>query len=429
MTVFQSGVGPGRIRFLLSAILTGLLLTGSLWAGDWPQFMGPRGNGTSEEAGLARNWPAEGPKVLWTVAVGPGYGGASIYKGEVYLLDRQERQKDVLRVLDLATGKDAWSFAYDAPGDIDHQGSRSTPAVTSKFVYTIGPFGDFYCVDRATHKEVWKKNLLKDYKAKAPRWAVAQSPMLYKQMVLTAPQAGETGIVAFDQATGKERWRSGGIGPMAYASPLLVNIQGTEQFVIVNALGAAGVRAADGKVLWKYAHGCKIPIPNVTDLGGGKLFVTGAYLAGSAVIQVSGQGDDWSVKELGRRDQIGGHCHPALLVKEHLYLLCNINERSDGMVCFDSECKLVWQTKNSPNLDKGGSILTGDGLIYQMDGRTGELHIIEPSPAEFKSLAKAKVLDGREIWGPLALANGKLVLRDQKQMKCLDLAAKSLANQ
>ena len=385
------------------------ILTCPAGAGDWPQFLGPKGDATSPEKGLIRAWPAGGPKVVWNVPVGAGYGGAAIREGSVYILDRVERQKDVLRVLDLATGKETWSYSYDAPGEISHEGSRSTPAVTSQHVFTIGPFGQLHCLDRSTHQVVWKKNLVTDYGAKAPRWAVAQSPIVYQDLLIVAPQADQAGIVALEQASGKERWRSGPIGPMAYGSGVAPSpSKGVEQFVIVNSLGAAAVSAADGKVLWKYAHACKIPIPNVTALGGGKLFVTGAYMAGSAIIQVSRQNDLWSAKELSRHPQIGGHCHPALFYQEHLYLLANVNERTDGLVCFDTECKVVWQTKNSPSFDKGGSILTADGLIYLLDGRTGELHIVAPSPAGFKSLDKSKVLDGREIWGPLALADGRL---------------------
>jgi outer membrane protein assembly factor BamB len=324
--------------------------------------------------------------------------------------------------LELASGKEVWTFEYDAPGDIDHDGSRSTPAVSEKYVFTVGPFGDFYCLELATHLVVWKKNVVRDYGTKLPRWAVAQSPVLYRDLVLVAPQADQTGLVAFEQATGKERWHSASIGPMAYGSPMLIRLEGVEQFVIVNPLGVTSVSAEDGKVLWKYAHECKIPIPNVTVLGSGKLFVTGAYMAGSAVIQAYRDGQSWTVKELGRETHIGGHCHPALAFQGHAYLLCNVNERSDGMVCFDSQCHVLWQTKNDPNLDKGGSIITGDGLIYVMDGRTGELHIVEPSPNGFKSLAKTRLLEGKEIWGPLALADGKLVIRDQKQMRCVDIS-------
>jgi outer membrane protein assembly factor BamB len=422
---FRSGLSLRRWfrRTTRVALLVGVVATGfhASQAADWPQFMGPTGDGISPESGLLRAWPTGGPKVLWTVPLGPGYGGAAIRDGKVYVLDRAQQLKDVLRCFDLATGKEDWTSAYDAPGRVDHDGSRSTPAVSEKYVFTIGVFGHLQCVDRATHDVVWKKDLVNEYGAKRPNWGMALSPVLYQDMVVIAPQARQVGLVALDQATGKERWRSAEIGPMAYGSPLLLTLSGVEQFVIVNNPGVTAVDAAQGKVLWKYAHECKIPAPNVTALGGDKLFVTGAYRAGSAVIQVARQGSNWTAKELARNDQIGGHCHPALYFQEHLYILCNVNERNDGMVCFDSNCQVVWQTKNNPNLDKGGSILTGDGLIYVMNGRDGELHIVEPSPAGFKSLSSAKLLGGREIWGPLSLADGKLLIRDQTQMKCVDL--------
>jgi outer membrane protein assembly factor BamB len=146
-------------------------------------------------------------------------------------------------------------------------------------------------------------------------------------------------------------------------------------------------------------------------------------MAGSAIFQVTRQDGKWAAQEVARIDKIGGHCHPGLVYQGHIYVLCNVNERSDGMVCFDSDGKLVWQTKSNPNFDKGGSLLTADGIMYAMDGRTGELHIVQPSPAGFKSLGQAKLLEGREIWAPLALADGKLLIRDQSQMKCLDIKA------
>jgi outer membrane protein assembly factor BamB len=416
-------LAPGRAGWLWT-ILLAVVGSATLAAGaDWPQFMGPNGDGTSPEKGLLHAWPADGPKVLWTVTMGPGYGGAAIRDGKVYVLDRVDKKKDVLRCLDLLSGKEEWTFSYDAPGEVNHDGSRSTPAVTEKYVFTVGPFGQFHCLDRATHQVVWKKNLLTDYGTKPPRWGVGQSPLLYQEMVVIAPQADQVGILALDQTTGIEKWRSEGIGPIGYCSPMKITLGQVDQIVIVTPLGVVGVRATDGRVLWKYAHACKIPIPSVSALGGDRLFVTGAYLAGSAIIQVSQDGGKWTVKELASINQMGGHCHPALLFQDHLYLLCNINERSDGMVCFDLAGKVAWQTRKDPNLDKGGSILTADGLIYLMDGRTGELYIVEPSPEGFKSLGKAKLLGGKEIWGPLAMSEGKLVIRDQSQMKCVDLQA------
>jgi len=159
----------------------------------------------------------------------------------------------------------------------------------------------------------------------------------------------------------------------------------------------------------------------MTALGEGRFFVTGGYNAGSAIIRVTKGSGGFEVTELARIEKVGSHIHPALFHDGYLYALCNTNERKDGLVCFDLRCRIVWQTGRSPNLSKGGSILTADGLIYQMDGATGELHIVEPSPEGFKSLDKVKLLGGREIWGPLALSDGYLVIRDQSQMKCVDI--------
>ncbi len=417
-TLFGAGQ---NLPWLLAAAFSTCI--GAAYGSDWPQFMGPNGDGTSPETGLLRAWPAAGPKVLWTVPLGAGYGGAAVRDGKVFVLDRQEQKQDVLRCLELATGKELWNLGYEAPGRIDHDGSRSTPAVTSDRVYAIGPFGNLRCVDIATHKLLWQKNIVTDFGASAPRWAVAQSPLLYKDMVIAAPQGGSVGLVAFDQATGQEKWRSEAVGTMAYGSPMLLQVDGIDQVAIVNGKGAAAVGAQDGKLLWQFAHPCKIAIPNITALGRGKFFITGAYTAGSAIFQVTRQDGKWAAQEVARIDKIGGHCHPGLAYQGHIYVLCNVNERSDGMVCFDSDGKLVWQTKSNPNFDKGGSVLTADGTMYAMDGRTGELHIVQPSPAGFKSLGQAKLLEGREIWAPLALADAKLLIRDQTQMKCLDIKA------
>src|SRR5512146_3201785 len=142
--------------------LIALFLTASVacaLAADWPGYLGPRRDGTSPEKGLLRTWPKEGPKVLWTAPVGIGYGGPAVSGGKVYLLDRDDKVGDNLRCLDLSTGKELWNFAYDAPGRVDHPGSRSTPTVDGENVYTCGLQGDLYCINTNTHKPVWNKNI------------------------------------------------------------------------------------------------------------------------------------------------------------------------------------------------------------------------------------------------------------------------------
>lgn len=410
-------------RSVFIALMVVCLATAALGS-DWPQFLGPNRNGVSPEKGLMRKWPAGGPKVLWTIDVGPGYGGAAIRDGKVYILDRIGDEQDVLRVLDVATGKEEWRFAYDASGRASHHGSRSTPTVGDKYVFTVGLFGHFHCIDKATHKPVWTKHLLKDYGGKRPQWAVAQSPLLYKEVVIAAPQSGSVGVIAYEKATGKERWRSEPFGSMYYHSPFVTTVGGVEQIIMQSTRNVVGLDPANGKVLWTY--GFRVPvagIPAPTPLGQDRFFLTGGYEAGSEIIEVARQGGGLAAKRLHRFEEIGSHIQQPILYEGHVYVVCNTNRRANGMVCFGLDGQVKWKTGRHPYLCKGNTLMTGDGVFYQLDGREGDLHIVEPSPDGFKSVGKVKLLGGKEIWGPMSLSDGRLVIRDQRQMKCLDIRA------
>ena len=136
------------------------------------------------------------------------------------------------------------------------------------------------------------------------------------------------------------------------------------------------------------------------------------------MIKIEKNGDAYSVKDVYKTDDFGTHCHPPVLHGGHLYAHCTTNTRRDGMVCMDIDGNVKWKTGRSPVFDKGGFILA-DGLILSVDGREGILYLIEPDPAGYKELAKAKLLDTNECLGPLALVDGKLLIRDQKQMRCV----------
>jgi hypothetical protein len=161
------------------AIMVALSVT-SAFAADWPWLYGPRRDHTSDQKGLLRTWPQEGPKVLWTVPMGAGFGGPAVSGGNVYLLDRDEKVEDTLRVLDLASGKELWTFAYDAAGSFMFSGSRTTPTVDGEHVYTVGPMGDLYAISTKTRKPGWHKNIWKDFNggAELPRWAIVQNPSM-----------------------------------------------------------------------------------------------------------------------------------------------------------------------------------------------------------------------------------------------------------
>jgi len=430
----------GAILMKARAELVALLVTLSVayaFAADWPGYLGPRRDGTSAETGLLRTWPKEGPVVLWTVPVGMGYGGPVVSGGKVYLLDRDDAVGDKLRCLDFATGKELWSFAYDGPGRFDHPGSRTTPTVDGTHVYTFGPLGDLYCINTTTQKPVWNKNVWRDFGGgQLPRWALTQNPLIYRNLVIVASQTSQTSVVAYDKLTGELKWKSPVLsGSAGYVSPSLVKVGGDDHLVMIMAArgfgrsaGGGGVTGLDpltGAVLWTYGNWqCGIPVPHAVDAGEGRVLITGGYSAGAAMIKVQKAADGtYNVAELFKNVDFGAHTQPPILYKDHFYAQYTINERSDGLVCMTMGGQVKWKTGDEPPFSKGGAVLA-DGLLLAVDG-SKTLYLIEPDPSGFKPLASAVLLEPGENWAPIALADGKLLIRDQKQMKCLVVAQQS----
>ncbi len=409
-------------KFVVKTLLFVMILSHMIFANDWPQYLGPNRNAISAETGIKRSWPAEGPEVLWIVPLDHGFGGPAVSKGKVYILDRIGNEKDILRCLDLTTGKEEWFFSYEAPGQVGHPGSRSVPTIEGDFVYTCGLFGHVYCININTHKAVWTKNIWTDFGGGGvPTWGISQNPLIYGNFVILASQTQKAGVVAYNKLTGSVEWASSALpGKPGYVSPALVNISGEDHLVMISANGGVfGMDPQTGNRLWSYqGWQCRIPVPNVTDIGDGQIFITGGYRAGSAMIKVTRDQDGFAVKEQFTTDEFGTHVHPAILYKEYLYGHCSTNETRDGLVCMDLNGKVMWKTGRSPLFDKGGFILV-DGLFLSVDGNKGFLYLHEPNPNGFKELARAKLLDPGENWAPLALTDGKLLIRDQKQMKCV----------
>jgi outer membrane protein assembly factor BamB len=415
--------------FRCAAVLFALISGSATLASDWPQFQGPERNGTSPENGLARTWPEGGPKVLWTNALQEGFGGPAIRDGEVYFLDREEDARDVLRCLSLTTGETRWMASYDAPGSTSHDGSRTTPTVTDTHVYTVGLMGHFTCFDRASQEIAWQIDLLEEYETGLPNWGFSQSPLLYNDLIIVAPQARDAFVCAYDRKTGKQVWASPTLGSTGYSSPVIATLGGQEQVVMVSgprrATGTvAGLSLEDGSTLWRYdGWKCKIPIPSATPLPDDRLFITGEYGAGSAMIQVKREGDSFNVKELFTTQKIGSQIHQPLLIDNVLYANSNGNKRRDGMVCMTLDGEVMWRTDDSkalPNFERG-NLLYADGMIINFDGKTGVLHLVSPSPRGYVEIAQAPILKGKRMWSPMALSDGKLVLRSQSEVKCLDL--------
>lgn len=414
---------PARHQLVLLVVL---VFTPAVHAADWPQFLGPDRNAQSAEQGLLRAWPAEGPKLLWSADLGPGFGSAAIVAGKVYVLDRAdgaEAAKDILRCLDAATGKEDWNASYDAPGKVDYPGPRGTPTISGNLAYTVGPMGHFNCFNIEQRKIAWSRHLLTDYGGRLPGWGVSQSPLVYKETVIVAPQSKSVGLVAFKKETGAEAWKSPPIGNMAHVSPILTTIEGVDQIVIVASDSSiSGIAAADGSLLWKFKGSWKnsIPIPVVTPIGDGRIFITGGYDCGSMMIKVARTDGKFAAGELWAVKQHGAILHPAIPFKDHLYINCTTKGVFDGLLCMDLDGKVKWKTDKNPNFEKGATLLA-DGLLFALDGNTGQLRLIDPNPDAYKELAIAKVLDakGKTVWAAMSLSDGKLFVRDQKQLRCL----------
>jgi PQQ-like domain len=491
-----------KVKGQLIALLVTLSVACVL-AADWPQYYGPKRDSTSTEKGLLRTWPKEGPEVLWTVPLGIGFAGPAVSRGKIYLLDRDDKVGDTLRVFDFATGKELWYFAYNAPGRFMFSGSRTVPTVDGDYVYTCGPLGDLYSLNINTHKPVWHRNIWTESggggavpafrqpppgmrgmqpsppdttppgppggqpgapsrggapgglppgppagqpgapraadagrDSELPRWAITQNPLIYRNLVIVAPQTSQAGVVAYDKLTGELKWKSPALsGGVGYVSPSLVRVGGEDHVVMITAAVGFGRSASGGSVngldpltgnvLWTYSGWqCHIPVPHAVDAGDGRMLITGGYRAGAAMIKVQKKADgSYEVTELFKNPDFGSHTQPPILFRDHFYAQYTINERSDGLVCMTMDGQVKWKTGEEPPFSKGGAVLA-DGLLLATDGNA-TLYLIDPDPSGFKPLASAELLESGNNWAPLALVDGKLLIRDQKQLKCVVVAQKS----
>jgi outer membrane protein assembly factor BamB len=449
-----------KVKVMLSAVVF-VMAACSSWA-DWPQYLGPNRNSTSNQKGLLRARPEDGPEVLWTVAVGRGYGGPVIKDGKVYLLDRDDEVGDNLRCFDLSNGKEVWNFAYDAPGRVSFPGSRSVPTVDGNHVYSCGHNGDLYCMDINTHKPVWNKNVWTDFggalgggyprgpgpASRFPIWAITQCPLVYGDLLIVASQAPEAGVVAYERLTGNVKWKTPSLGYVGYVSPAIVKVDGEDHVVMItpstnpfrrsspdeNNLGKIiGIDPLTGKILWEYDKWhCHISVPSAVDAGENRVLVVGGYELGAVMIKVEKKADgSYDTTGLFTTEEFGDQTKPPILHNGYFYAQYGTNSRRDGLVCMNLDGQIMWKTKRSPDFNKGSMILA-DGLILATDG-SKSLYLIEPDPTGFKPLATAELLGeggtdtegisrvgGRtQNWAPLALSDGNLLIRDQNRLMCV----------
>ncbi|MFC1739184.1 PQQ-binding-like beta-propeller repeat protein [Planctomycetota bacterium] len=437
---------------VLVGIVCLIILSSSSVLADWPQYLGPERNGISPETSLASSWPEDGPKVLWTNPVGKGFAGVSIQDGKVYLVDRVESTNDVIRCYDLKSGEELWHYSNEDAGEYDYNGSRNPPTIDEENLYSVGGMGSVYCINLTSHELVWKRDFKEDFDAEKPWWGFAQSPLLYKNLVIAAPQSANAGAVAYDKNTGEIVWQTERLcDEPGYSSVMLTTIGGVEQIILVTPLtdpdaveeededdeddedddeeeedegppfeegGVYGINAETGEILWNYRNFTEgVTIPPVTLIGDSRMFVTGGG-GGSTMLKLRHEDGEFEVIVQFKTKEYSAHIHPALLYKEHLYMNSGGN---DGLICVTLEGKVLWQSGRDPKFGRGGLIIAED-KIYAVEGDKGHLYLAKATPEKYTQLGLVEeILKGDEMWAPLALSDGKLVIRDQEKLMCLEV--------
>ncbi len=422
-------------------------------AGSWPWFRGPRHDGICHDMfRLARSWPESGPALLWTVEMGEGYASPAIHDGCAYVLDYDEQAKaDTMRCLSLADGREVWRNSYPILVTRNHGMSRTVPAIIDDCVISLGPRCHVACWDTKTGDCRWLVDLAGQYGATVPRWYAGQCPLIDRQQLVLAP-CGESMLIALDPKTGSLLWKSPNPRGwrMTHASIVPMEFQGRRTYVYCGSGGVAGIDAEDGTLLWDSTAWPEqfATSPSPVPLPDGRIFLSSGYNSkvGSLMLQlrkkVSGTFSPQTVRKKENESfsekrflapfsaevafrltpkQFNSEQQTPIYFDGHLFA---VRKRGGGqLVCMDLAGDELW---NSGSDRFGhGPYMIADGLILAMDNR-GKLTMAEATSAHYRRLGQWTVFqDGHDAWGPMALADGRLIVRDMTRMACLDIGAKS----
>ena len=386
---------------------------------DWPQWRGPHRDGISPDTGLLTEWPAGGPPLAWkATGIGHGFSSISLSGSRIFTMG-DGPDSSFIYALDL-NGKALWSAKVGRPGGGDgHPGTRCTPAASGDLVYAIGQYGDLVCVEAATGKERWRKNLNDDFGGRMMSgWGNSESPLVDEDKVLCTPGGSRGTVAALNKNTGEVIWQSKGFNDSAgYSSIITAAIGGVNQYIQLTGASVAGLATDDGRLLWRASrHGqtAVVPTPIFHD---DCVFVTSGYGVGCNLFKVTKAGDAFTAEQVYANKVMMDHHGGVILVGEHLYG----HSDSQGWVCQEFKTgNLVWGEKQK--LGKG-SIAYADGHLYLRSQDRGTVTLIDATPEGFKEKGRFEPPDRsqRDIWAHPVVIGGKLYLRDQDVLLCYNV--------
>ena len=248
-----------RTQRVLGCACGAVLLSLVAYAAAWPQWRGPQRNGVSAEAGLLKEWPKAGPRLIWQAKdIGDGYATPSIVGNRIYILSNRGLDNEFVQALSTQDGKQVWATRLGKVGNPNQMPSfptaRSTPTVDGALLYALGSDGDLACLETARGKIRWQKSLRADFGGHPGQWAYSESPLVDGDVLVVTPGGAQATIVALNKKTGETIWKSAvpGGDDAAYASIIVVDTSGRKQYVQFLAKGLVGVDAKSGQFLWRY---------------------------------------------------------------------------------------------------------------------------------------------------------------------------------
>ncbi len=381
----------------------------------WTDFRGPNRDGRYGQQPIRTDWPADGPPELWRVRVGGGYASVVIAEGRIFTIE-QRRGQEVVAAYSLDSGRELWTHGWQASFQefLGGDGPRATPTWNEGKVYALGAEGELRCLDAATGELIWRHDILGENDADNLGWGMAASVLVVDDKVIALPGGtDDNSIVAYDKLTGDTLWKSLS-DQQAYTSPMLVTLAGRRQLLIVGADRMMGVSVEDGTLLWGYAWvaqmGTNASQPLVIDEN--HVFISGAQPQGAALVKLTRAGDSFQTEEVWNNLRMKNDFNSSVLHEGHVYgldktILACVNARTGA---------LKWK---GGRYGYGQVLLAGGHLIVLTE--KGDLALVKATPESHQETARFPALRGK-TWNHPAIADGKLIVRNQTEMACYDVS-------
>lgn len=383
----------------------------------WSDFRGPHRDGRYDEMALLTGWPAAGLKPLWRQPVGGGYASFVVAGGRAFTIEQRRRQ-EVVTAYDVTTGRELWAHGWDGEfrESMGGDGPRACPTWHEGKVYALGAAGELRCLDAATGKRIWSRNILTDNHAQNLQWGMAAAPLIVdgKVIVLPGGPAGKS-VVAYDRNTGEPVWKALD-DKQSYASPMLVTLAGKRQVLVVSAHRLMGLTLDDGTLLWEYPWTTEYDINASQPLvvGDNRVFISAGYGHGAAVVEVTPAPEGFHARQVWTSNRMKNKFSSSVLYDGFIYGL-----DESILACISAETgELKWK---GPRYGYGQVLLAAGHLLVSTE--TGEIALLKAAPDQPRELARFTAIQGK-TWNVPALADGYLLVRNSDEMACFRVAPK-----